>query len=104
MCSSDLLCMFDSKCAWVSDKVITTGTVNASLISPREIFEEALRKRAVHIILLHNHPSGSPIPSQQDMEVTKRVSECGKLLEIQLSDHIIIGDNKYFSFREKGLI
>lgn len=99
-----VLCMFDSKCSLLCDTVLSVGTVNASLISPREIYHEALMHHAVHILLLHNHPSGNALPSQQDIEVTQRVSQCGKLLELQLSDHIIIGDNKYFSFREKGLL
>ena len=96
--------MFDAKCALIGDEVLSIGTVNASLISPREVFLAALKHGAVQIILLHNHPSGSPLPSKQDEEVTERVRLCGTLLGIRLSDHIIIGDNRYYSFREEGLI
>ncbi|MBO5371802.1 MAG: DNA repair protein RadC [Lachnospiraceae bacterium] len=99
-----LLCMFDSKCALLGDAIISIGTVNASLISPREIFKEALTAQAVQIVLIHNHPSGIPMPSAQDKIVTRRIQECGELMGIQLSDHIIIGDNRYFSFKEENLL
>lgn len=99
-----MLCMFDSQCVLLGDEVISIGTINASLVSPREIFKRALMDQAVYIILLHNHPSGIPIPSTQDRLVTKRVKECGELLGIHLSDHIIIGDNQYFSFKEENLL
>jgi len=97
-----VVCMFDSKCHFLGDRLMTIGSVNASLISPREVFIEALEAHAVYIILLHNHPSGQPQPSRADVEVTERIAECGSLLQIELSDHIIIGDNNYYSFREKG--
>lgn len=97
-----LLSMFDSKCNLIDDAIISKGSVNSSFVSPREIFLKALQKEAVYIILLHNHPSGSPIPSKQDHEVTRKIDECGKLLGIGLSDHIIIGDRDYYSYREAG--
>jgi DNA repair protein RadC len=84
--------------------VISVGTINASLISPREIFKLALMNQAVYIILLHNHPSGDPVPSTMDRQVTHRVEQSGEMLGIHLSDHIIIGDNKYFSFKEENLL
>lgn len=99
-----ILSCFDSKCKLKRDRTISIGTANASLVSPREIFLEAIHAQAVHIILLHNHPSGDPSPSPEDMAVTERVAQCGAMMEIPLSDHIIIGDNRYFSFREKGLL
>ena len=99
-----LMSMFDAKCSLIGDTILSVGTVNASLISPREVFITAMNYKAVHIILLHNHPSGSPCPSNQDVLVTEKLWECGELLGIRLSDHIIIGDNKYYSFREKGLL
>lgn len=97
-----LLCMFDSKCKLMDDAVISKGSVDCSLVSPREIFLKALQKKAVYIILVHNHPSGVPMPSKEDDYVTMRILECGKLLGIQLSDHIIIGDLTYYSYREAG--
>ena len=99
-----LVCMFDSKCHFLGDRLLTIGSVNASLVSPREIFIEALYSHAVMIVLLHNHPSGQPQPSPEDEQITRRVAECGKLLQIELADHIIVGDNQYYSFREKGQI
>lgn len=99
-----LIVMFDAKGELLHDSVLSIGTVDASLISPREIFIEALRYEAVRIVLLHNHPSGDPGPSNEDIQVTERIEKLGKLMGIPLIDHIIIGDNKYISFREEGLI
>lgn len=99
-----ILSMFDTKCRLIQDVVLTIGTVNASYISPREIFMKALEHHAVHIILLHNHPSGSARPSRQDIEVTRQIMEGGRLLGIELADHIIIGDKQYYSFREQGML
>ncbi|MEY8390655.1 JAB domain-containing protein [Lachnospiraceae bacterium] len=99
-----LLAMFDAKSNLLGDAVISIGTVNHSLVSPREIFLKALEYRAVHIVLLHNHPSGDPSPSEADIQVTLRVSESGSIIGIALADHIIIGDNRYVSFRENGLL
>ncbi|MBQ6230054.1 MAG: DNA repair protein RadC [Eubacterium sp.] len=83
---------------------LSEGTVNRSLISPREIFIEALRCDAVNIILIHNHPSGNPEPSDMDIVVTRRVIEAGKILGIGLLDHIVIGDGTYVSLNERGYI
>ena len=99
-----LLAMFDAKCNLLGDEVISVGTVKNSLVSPREIFLKALQCKAVHIVLLHNHPSGDPTPSEADKRVTKRIAACGEMMDIALADHIIIGDNNYISFREKGLL
>ena len=78
--------------------------MNASIISPREIFIEALEKNAVAIVLVHNHPSGDPTPSENDFRFTKRIQEAGKLIGIELLDHIIIGNNCYTSFAEEKLL
>lgn len=99
-----LLAMFDAKCSLLGDEVISVGTVTNSLVSPREIFLKALEYKAVHIVLLHNHPSGDPAPSEADRRVTQRILECGTIMGIALADHIIIGDNRYISFRENGLL
>ncbi|MCC8081963.1 MAG: DNA repair protein RadC [Lachnospiraceae bacterium] len=99
-----MLAMFDRKNMLLGDQVISVGTSNASLISPGEIFKAALQKKAEFIILLHNHPSGNPEPSREDIRVTQRIRECGDLLDIPMMDHIIIGDNCYFSFRERGFL
>jgi DNA repair protein RadC len=99
-----LVSMFDSKCHLIGECVLSMGSVRSVQASPREIFMQALEQRAVFIILLHNHPSGDPTPSREDMFLTERIRQCGELLEIELSDHIIIGDNRYYSFREKKQI
>lgn len=94
----------DTKCKLIKDKLISSGSVNQSLISPREIFIEALRCNCVNIILVHNHPSGDPAPSREDIKSTSRVKNAGKIIGIRLLDHIIIGDNTYCSLNESGQI
>lgn len=96
--------LLNTKGRMLHDAVVSIGTVNSSLISPREIFLEALKFQAVSIILLHNHPSGEPEPSREDILVTKRVYEAGRLIGISLTDHIIIGDNCYISLKERGIL
>ena len=98
------LLMLNSKSKLLGESDISKGTVNASLISPRELFIEALNKQAVSIILIHNHPSGDPTPSKTDILLTNRVKEAGELIGIELLDHIIIGDNCYSSFAEMELV
>lgn len=98
------LILLNTKNKLIQDIVLTRGTVNASLISPREIFLEALRYHAVHIILMHNHPSGDPKPSSEDISITLRVQEAGELLGIYLLDHIIIGDCTYVSMKSSGYL
>ncbi|MGN0143114.1 MAG: DNA repair protein RadC [Roseburia sp.] len=99
-----VVCMFDSKCRLMGDCTVSVGTANASIVSPREVFLAALQHKAVHIILVHNHPSGVPMPSGEDDLVTERIHSLGQLLDIPLSDHIIIGDGCYYSYRESGKI
>ncbi len=99
-----LLLLLDQKERLIDEEVLSIGTINASLLSPREVFVTALKKAAVHIMLLHNHPSGDPAPSKQDLQVTEDIQEIGKMVDIPLIDHIIIGDNKYMSFKEAGLL
>ena len=98
------LLLLNSKAELIDETNISKGTVNASLVTPRELFVEALKKEAVSMILLHNHPSGDPTPSRDDILTTKRISECGLLIGIELLDHIIIGNNCYVSFREENLL
>ncbi|CAH0346348.1 DNA repair protein RadC [Bacillus sp. CECT 9360] len=85
-------------------KTIFIGSLNASIVHPREVFKEAFRRSAASIICLHNHPSGDPTPSREDIEVTKRLAECGKIIGIDLLDHVIIGEQKYVSLKEKGYL
>lgn len=98
------LLMLNTKARLIGETNISKGTVNASLITPRELFIEALQKNAVSIVLMHNHPSGDPTPSREDMLITKRILDAGALIGIELLDHIIIGNNQYMSFREEALL
>lgn len=95
-----LLAMFDVKCRLIEDALLSIGSATSTCASPREIFLTALSHNAVHIILVHNHPSGVAEPSGDDDAVTDRVAAGGALLGIPLSDHIIIGDKVYYSYKE----
>jgi len=100
-----LLCL-DTKCRFNpgSEILLSEGSINSSIIDTREIFKKALAHNAASVILVHNHPSGDPAPSREDVEVTKRVAEAGRLLQVPVNDHIIIGDGCYSSMRELGYI
>ena len=88
----------------ICDATLTKGTVNSSLVSTREILIEALRHRAVSIVLVHNHPSGDPYPSECDIDVTDKLKTGCEAVGLRLEDHIIISQNKYYSFRERELL
>ncbi len=96
--------MLDTKNQVISKETISIGTLNSSIVHPREVFKPAIKKSVSAIILAHNHPSGDPTPSREDIEVTKRLVKAGELLGIDVLDHIIIGDSKYISFKEEGFI
>lgn len=99
-----LLILLNTKNKLIKDISISKGTINSALISTREIFLEAIKYEAVNIILLHNHPSGDPTPSSEDLDITERIRGAGELLDISLIDHIIIGDNSYISLKERGIL
>ena len=86
----------------IAERRLSSGSVRMALISPREIFMAALECRAVNILLVHNHPSGDPTPSRADRELTDNVREMGEKMDIPLLDHIVIGDNRYVSFKEES--
>lgn len=85
-------------------QTIFIGSLNASIVHPREVFREAVKRSAASIICAHNHPSGDPAPSQEDIHVTRRLVESGKMIGIELLDHLIIGDRKFVSLKEKGYL
>lgn len=93
-----------SSCKVLGVFLISKGTVNASLVTPREIFIRALLVGAVQIILCHNHPSGDATPSGNDIAITKQIKEAGKLININLTDHVIVAGDTYFSFDEAKLL
>ncbi|MGN4124275.1 RadC family protein [Lysinibacillus sphaericus] len=86
----------------IHKQTIFIGSLNASIVHPREIFREAVKRSAASLICAHNHPSGVPTPSPEDIEVTKRIQEAGYIIGIELIDHVIIGDHQYISLKEKG--
>ncbi|RYG74826.1 JAB domain-containing protein [Lentibacillus lipolyticus] len=85
-------------------QTIFIGSLNASIVHPREVFREAVKRSAASIICAHNHPSGDPAPSQEDVHVTRRLAESGKMIGIELLDHLVIGDRKFVSLKEKGYL
>lgn len=86
----------------IGHRVVSIGSLNASIVHPREVFKEAIKVNAANIIVAHNHPSGDPTPSREDVAVTKRLVKAGNVMDINVLDHIIIGDSKYLSMKEKG--
>jgi len=94
----------DSRNQEIKREIISVGSLNANLVHPREVFEPAVRNLAAQIILAHNHPSGDPEPSEDDLTITKRLVEVGKILGIEVVDHIIVAKNEYLSFKDKNLL
>lgn len=99
-----LLLLLDNKLKLIEEYMISMGTVKASLLSPREVFVQALKCRACYLMLLHNHPSGDPHPSRQDIVITQKIKEAGELMDIPLLDHIIVGDGCYISLKEEEIL
>ncbi len=99
------LCLhLDTKNTIKALQVVSIGSLSSSLVHPREVFRSAIVNGAAGVIFAHNHPSGDPEPSKEDMDITKRLCEVGKLIGIRCLDHIIVGQDRYFSFADQGLI
>ena len=98
------LVILDSRNKIIAITNVSIGTLNANLAHPREIFKDAITHNAAAVILVHNHPSGDPEPSEDDIKLTKQLKQAGKILGIEVLDHLIITDRKYHSFKEKGLL
>ncbi|MGD0283283.1 MAG: DNA repair protein RadC [Dissulfurispiraceae bacterium] len=96
--------LLDTKNRLIREYKISEGTLTGSLIHPREAFKEAVRESAASVIFVHNHPSGDPAPSRDDIAVTGRLKSAGEIIGIQVIDHIIIGDGSYVSLREQGVV
>lgn len=96
--------LLNTKNEIISTELISIGNLNASLVHPREVFVQAIKKSAASMVLLHNHPSGNPIPSQEDIAITKRLIEAAKIIGIDILDHVIIGDGVYKSFKELSIL
>ncbi len=95
-----MVLLLDSKNRVIKDEIVSIGTLNSSIIHPREIFKTAIKESANAIILVHNHPSGDPTPSNEDREITEKIFEAGKVLNISVLDHVIVGENEYWSWKE----
>ncbi|HXH60634.1 MAG TPA: DNA repair protein RadC [Fimbriimonadaceae bacterium] len=94
----------DSKNGVLSTHTVHIGTVNMSVVGPREVFREAVRENAAALVVAHNHPSGDPSPSPEDIAVTRKLAEVGRLLDIPLLDHIIVGRGTYVSLQREGVL
>jgi DNA repair protein RadC len=99
-----MIIMLNTKNRVIAKKTVSIGHLQASLVHPREMFKEAIKRSSAALILVHNHPSGDLTPSREDITTTERLREAGAVLGIDVLDHIIVGDNRYFSFREHGLL
>lgn len=97
------LCL-DTKNQVIKQETISIGSLNANVVHPREVFKTAIRESSAHIIVAHNHPSGDPTPSREDIEITKKLVETGNVVGISVLDHVIIGDGRHFSMKEAGHI
>ena len=84
--------------------LVSIGSLNSSLVHPREVFKQAIKSSGAAVILIHNHPSGDPYPSNEDIEITKRLHEAGKIVGIEVLDHIIIGDGSFVSLKERSVL
>ncbi|WP_223154988.1 RadC family protein [Alkalibacillus aidingensis] len=99
------VCLYlDTKNRIIHRQTIFIGSLNSSIVHPREVYKEAIKRSAASIICAHNHPSGDPSPSNEDIHVTRRLVESGKMIGIELLDHLVIGDHKYISLKEKGYL
>lgn len=96
--------MLDTKNKVLAVEDVFRGSLNASIVHPREVFKKAISRSAAAIIVAHNHPSGDPTPSREDIEVTRRLAEAGKIIGIEVLDHVVFGDGKIVSMKEKGLV
>jgi DNA repair protein RadC len=96
--------LLNTQHAVVRELVVTRGTLDASVVHPREVFRAAIVESAAAVVLVHNHPSGDPTPSREDREVTEQLAAAGQLIGIPVLDHVVIGDGRYVSFVEAGLL
>jgi DNA repair protein RadC len=99
-----IIILLNTKSEIISKEIISIGNLNSSIVHPREVYKYAIKKSAASILFIHNHPSGNPMPSENDKEITKRLTEVGDIIGIKVVDHIIIGNNQHFSFKEHNLI
>jgi len=99
-----IIVLLNTKSEIISKELISIGNLNSSIVHPREVYKYAIKKSAASVLFIHNHPSGNPDPSKNDKNITRRLTEVGEIIGINVVDHIIIGNNRYFSFKENNLI
>jgi len=99
-----IVTFLDAKCKMMGYEMVSKGSLTASIVHPREVYKLAIQKSAFSIIVLHNHPSGDPTPSKEDVQITSRLKEAGEVVGIKLLDHLIIGDSTYRSLREESYL
>lgn len=99
-----IVCCLDTKNQPTAINVVSVGSLNTSIVHPREVFKPAILSNSASIILFHNHPSGDPEPSKEDISITERIKESGIILGIKVIDHIIIGNDSYCSLKERGIV
>ena len=97
-----MVLLLDGRNCVMRQSRISQGTLNASLVHPREVFRCAVREAAAALVLVHNHPSGDPKPSREDLEITDRLVEAGRVLGIRVLDHVVVAEGRFYSFREHG--
>ncbi|NRT78414.1 RadC family protein [Clostridium beijerinckii] len=99
-----VVCCLNTKNEPTSISTVSIGSLNSSIVHPREVFKTAILSNAASVIISHNHPSGDTVPSKEDINITERIKEAGDIIGIKLLDHLIIGDREYLSLKEKGYI
>ena len=96
--------LLNNKNRKIREVKISEGTLTASLVHPREVYNPVIRESAAAVLFVHNHPSGDPTPSQEDIEITRRLKEVGQVMGIRVLDHVVIGHDRYFSFSDRGML
>jgi DNA repair protein RadC len=96
--------LLNNKNRKIRDVKISEGSLTASLVHPREVYNPVIRESAAAVIFVHNHPSGDPAPSPEDIDLTKRLKEVGEVVGVRVLDHVVIGYDRYFSFSDKGML
>lgn len=103
-CEHFVVLFLNTKNGVIARETISIGSLNASIVHPREVFKAAIKRSSASIIAAHNHPSGSPLPSSEDIQITKRLVESGNIIGIDVLDHVIIGGDQFYSLKEHGLV
>ena len=98
------IALLDAKNGLIADRVVSEGTLSASLVHPREVFKPAILESAASVILIHNHPSGDPTPSREDIKLTRQLVECATMLDLRIHDHVVIGHGRFVSLAERGVV